>query len=136
MTLKELSQLYYINKEIESDMQRLEELRLAVSSPSSSKISGMPFSGSRINITENILAEIIELESIINNKINRCVAERARLERYICGISDSLTRQIFTLRFIKCFSWRQVAYKLGGGNTADGVRMLCKRYIAKENEKK
>lgn len=129
MTLKELSQLYYINKEIDSDMQRLEELRLAVSSPSSSKISGMPFSGSRINITENILAEIIELESIINNKINRCVEERARLERYICGISDSLTRQIFTLRFIKCFSWRQVAFTVGGNNTEDSVKKICYRYL-------
>jgi len=42
MTLKELSQLYYLNREIEMDKKRLAELQQKAYNISSSKISGEP----------------------------------------------------------------------------------------------
>ena len=42
MTLKELSQLYYLNREIERDQRRLEELKLQSRSISATEITGMP----------------------------------------------------------------------------------------------
>ena len=115
MTLKELSQLYYLNREIETDIARLEALRARVYSPAGSNLSGMPSSGSFGNRLERMCGEIIDLEAIINAKLTQCMHERNRLERYIADIPDSLTRQIFALRFINGLSWIQVGLHVGGG---------------------
>lgn len=129
MTLKELSQLYYLNREIEMDKERLEALRARASAPGSPNYDGMPKSPSCENRLERYTAEIVDLEAIISAKIIQCQHERNRLERYIADIPDSLTRQIFTLRFVNGLSWVQVAHSLGGNNTEGGVKMICYRYI-------
>ena len=46
MTLKELSQLYYLNREIERDKQRLEGLKAKSCSLPGSNFSSMPGGGS------------------------------------------------------------------------------------------
>lgn len=135
MTLKELSQLYHLNREIEMDQQRLEELRAKASAPGSPNYDGMPKSPSYENRLERYIAEIVDLEAIISAKITQCLHERNRLERYIADIPDSLTRQIFTLRFINGLTWLQVAFSIGGGNTEQSVKMTCYRYIHNNNEK-
>lgn len=129
MTLKELSQLYYLNKEIEADIQRLERLRANTYKPSSPNLSGMPKSQYVDNALECGVAEIADLEEIISDKLKRIIQERKKLEMYISSIHDSLTRQVFTLRFINNMSWLQVALKIGGGNTEDSVKKVCYRYI-------
>lgn len=129
MTLKELSQLYYLNREIEMDQERVEALRAKASAPGSPNYDGMPKSPSYENRLERYIADIVDLENIINLKIQQCLIERKRLERYISEIPDSLTRQIFTLRFINGLSWLQVAYSIGGNNTEQSVKMICYRYI-------
>ena len=134
MTLKELSQLYYLNREIETDQQRLEELRAKASATGSPNYGGMPKSPSYENRLERYIAEIVDLEAIISAKITQCIHERNRLERYIADVPDSLTRQIFTLRFINGLSWLQVAYSIGGNNTEQGVKMICYRYIKNSNK--
>lgn len=134
MTLKDLSQLYYLNREIKMDQQRLEELRAKASAPGSPNYDGMPKSPSYKNRLEFYNAEIVDLEVIIHAKITQCLHERNRLERYIANIPDSLTRQIFQLRFIDGLSWLQVAYSVGGNNTEQGVKMICYRYIKNSNK--
>ena len=135
MTLKELSQLYYLNREIEMDQARLEALRAKASAPGSPNYDGMPKSPVYENRLERYIADIVDLENIINLKIQQCLIERKRLERYISEIPDSLTRQIFTLRFISGLSWLQVAYSIGGNNTEGGVKMICYRYINDEKKR-
>lgn len=134
MTLKELSQLYYLNREIERDQERLEQLRARVSAPGSPNYDGMPKSPSFENRLERYIAEMVDLEAIIQAKITQCLHERNRLERYIAEIPDSLTRQIFQLRFINGLTWVQIAFSVGGGNTEGSVKMICYRYINKSNE--
>ena len=134
MTLKELSQLYYLNREIERDQERLEQLRARVSAPGSPNYDGMPKSPSFENRLERYIAEMVDLEAIIQAKITQCLHERNRLERYIAEIPDSLTRQIFQLWFINGLTWVQIAFSVGGGNTEGSVKMICYRYIKKSNE--
>lgn len=134
MTLKELSQLYYLNREIEMDKERLEALRARASAPGSPNYDGMPKSPSYENRLERYIAEIVDLEAIISAKITQCQHERNRLERYIADIPDSNLRMIFTLRFINGLSWVQLAFSIGGDCTADSARMACNRYIKKTNE--
>ncbi len=134
MTLKELSQLYYLNREIERDQERLEKLRARASAPGAPNYDGMPKSPGFENRLERYIAEIVDLEAIIQAKITQCLHERARLERYIAEIPDSLTRQIFQLRFINGLTWVQIAFSVGGGNTEEGVRKRVYRYLEQENK--
>ena len=128
MTLQELSQLYWLNREIELDVRRLRELQERAL-PGSQVIAGMPHA---LGVTDRVgeyAAEIADLQGIISAKYQQCLYERSRLERYISGIDDSLLRQIFTYRFINGLPWRQVAACIGGGNTEDGCRKAVKRYL-------
>lgn len=129
MTLKELSQLYYLNREIEMDRRRLEEQRAKSESPGSPRFDGMPKSRSAVSKVERYAAEIADLEAIIAAKRQQCIHERNRLERYIADIDDSLTRQIFKLRFVDGLSWLRVAQRIG--STEKNVSIICYRYIKK-----
>lgn len=133
MTLKELSQLYYLNREIEMDRKRLDALKERAASPGTPNLDGMPKSLGCDNRLERYVAEIIDLEAIISAKITQCLHERSRIERYIADIPDSLTRQIFTHRFVDGLSWVQVAFSVGGGNTEDGVRQRVYRHLKQTN---
>ena len=128
MTLKELSQLYYLNREIEMDKRRLQELEVKAL-PGAQVITGMPHAPGVTDKVGEYAAEIADLRGIIEAKHQQCLYERSRLERYISSIDDSLLRQIFAYRFVNGLPWRQVAACIGGSNTADGVRMMCNRYI-------
>lgn len=127
MTKSELSQLYYLNREIEREKRRLVELKAAAISVAA-KITGLPHVGG-ISDKTAIAAEIADCEAVIDAKIKLSVVEYNRLNRYIATVDDSLTRQILTLRFVEGMPWTQVARSIGGGNTADGVRKSCDRFI-------
>lgn len=129
MTLKELSQLYYLDREIELDRERLAELRADLLCPRSPDYDGMPRNPNPENALERCIAEITDLEAIIQAKIAQRIYERSRLERYISDIPDSLTRQIFTLRFIEGLTWEDVADKIGSSSYS--VKHICYRFIAK-----
>jgi hypothetical protein len=133
MTLKELSQLYYLNREIEMDQQRLEELRARAASPAAPKLDGMPHNPSVDNRLERYIAEIVDMEVIISAKQTQCIRERNRLLRYIADVPDSLTRQILTLRCVNGLNWLQVAAHIGGGNTEVGVKQRFYRYVRGQN---
>lgn len=60
---------------------------------------------------------------------NRDKAELAKLTAYIDGIEDALTRKIFIARYVDRCSWAQVAQRVGGGNTENGVRVRHNRYL-------
>lgn len=133
MTLKELSQLYYLNREIDMDKKRLQELEAQAVSITPN-LSGMPRSPGVSDKVGRYAAEIADLKGIIEAKHQQCLYERSRLERYIASIDDSLIRQIFTYRFVNGLPWLQVAACIGGNNTADSVRMMCNRYIKATND--
>lgn len=130
MTLKELSQLYYLNREIEMDKRRLDELETKIE-PKGQKITGMPRAKQIGDKVGDYAAEIADLRGIIEEKCKLCMYERGKLERYISAIDDSLIRQIMTYRFINGLPWEQVAANIGGGNTAASVKMMCYRYLRK-----
>lgn len=131
MTIKELSQLYHLRREVEMDRQRLAALEERAL-PGAQRLSGLPGSGNVQDKLATYAVEIADLRAVIEQKLKRCLAEQQRLEAYIAGIEDSFLRQIFTCRFVEGMSWRQVADKVGGKNTADGVRKLSKRFLLKK----
>lgn len=79
MTLKELSQLYYLDKEIELDRERLAELRANLLCPRSPNYDGMPHSPNPESALERCIAEITDLEAIIQAKIGHAYMSAADL---------------------------------------------------------
>ena len=163
MTIKDLSQLYWLNREIEEDQKRLEsldceikkdeahlaELELQASSVSSPNIDGLPKSSSYGNKIENTVLKIVELQNIIERKKALrsdcamtvqakqilCLTERNKLERYIKELPDSLLRMIFTFRFVNGLTWAQVSEHIGVRTTEDSVKKMCYRYLAEQEKK-
>ena len=41
----------------------------------------------------------------------------------LAGVENTLLRMIFTLRYVDCFTWPQVAALIGGGHTAANVSL-------------
>lgn len=162
MTVKELSQLYWLNREIEADQVRLENLDSEIkedeeqlefletkaTSPSSPNYDGMPKAPSYGNKLENTILQIVELKNIIARKKALrtecamtiqakqilCLTERSKLERYIADLPDSLLRMIFTFRFINGLTWAQVAAHISDKTTEDNVKKICYRYLANEEK--
>lgn len=134
MTVHELSQLYYLDNEIRKDKKKLEIMRLrrGLCSPGADGMPKAPgFNGSR---EEELTAEILDFEAIIEAKMVLTQKERNRLERWISKIPHSLTRQIFEDRFVELMSWNEVAMDIGDGSTAERVKKICYRYLRRESE--
>lgn len=63
MTMKELSQLHWLNVEIDRDKQRLAELEARATSPGGPNMSGMPGGGGAGSSVESAALEIVELKA-------------------------------------------------------------------------
>lgn len=57
---------------------------------------------------------------------------RREIEKYIYGIDDPQTRDMFYLHFIAGYTYRQTAEHIGGGVTKDCVFMRVKRFFEKK----
>lgn len=131
MTVKELSQIYYLNREIERDLKRLHELKM-LELKTTARYSDMPKGKSVIHdIMAEKVAAIVDLEEMLEFKKLKRVYEEKRLMHFIESIDDCFLRLIFKLRFIDCKKWDTIACYVGGGNTGDSVRKSCVRYINK-----
>lgn len=138
MTKTELSQLYYLNREIEQQKRELSMLEAKGSGHVSDIVTGsnadFPYQLKKFYISGEVTSvrdteEIYELKELIALDIKRCLIERVRLERYIQTVQDSLTRQVLTLRYVNGLSWLQVAMSIGGANTEDSIKKICYRYL-------
>jgi hypothetical protein len=50
------------------------------------------------------------------------------VEEFITRIEDSHIRRIVRFRVVDGLTWKQVAHRMGGGNTEDGVRKAFDRF--------
>ena len=157
MTVKDLSKLYWLNREVElsqkqlatleteikDDAEELSRLRASLDGLASPNLSGMPHGSSVHSPVENTVEHIMTLENALRKKHDALVnlkarisarqtliiLERDRLEQYIGTIDDPFMRQVFTLRFVNGLPWQQVASSIGKEATWDSVKRSCYRYI-------
>lgn len=112
MTKKELSQLYWLNREIEEEKRKLRELE-AASTSGTAKITGLPHvSGAHDKIGDMAIL-IAEQRDLIDLKVRQSAIEYNRLNRYIAGVEDAQMRMILSLRYVNGLSWQQVAFAIG-----------------------
>lgn len=134
MTLKDLSKLYYLNKLIERDTLRIEELETRLA-PGSMNLSGMPRNPSSKNMMEEIIPLLIEVQDRLHKEQEEYIRERIVLEDYLRTVDDYQVRLILTYRFVDLMTWRQIAFRIGGNNTEDSVKQRAYRFI-KDSQKK
>lgn len=128
MTLKELSQLYYLNREIEDLTNKIAELE-AKATDTSVKITGMPRGSGTGDKIGRAVEELCYYKSKLINRLAQCRIELIRLNDYISVCPDSLTRQILTYRFVNGLSWNQVAASVGCSITCEAAKKIAYRYI-------
>lgn len=133
ITKRELSQLYYLSREIERDKRRLKELE-ALAEGTTQHLTGMPIAPGFGDKTARYAIEIMELKEIIECNMRRCMIEYNRLIRFISSVEDSQMRQILTLRYVNGMTWQRIATEIGGGNTNESVKKAAYRFIEKRNK--
>ena len=134
MTKAELSQYRSIAAEIVENEERIRESTLRDSVRGSS--SEFPYTSHTVSV-EGL--EGSGDNSRLLKRQGKLKRQKRRIEDFIDNIPDSETRRIFRYRYIagkRRWSWQKIAVKIGGGNTADGVRMIHNRYLGKVVDKK
>ena len=131
MTKKELSQLYYLKKEIKEQQRRIAELEAAATN-CSTKITGLPSGKGISDKIGNYAAQIADLKALLDLNLKKCFYELNRLDRFIQSVDDPLLRQILTCRFVNGYSWRKIEKALGGKNRAESLRKKLYRYLKKK----
>ncbi len=112
MTKKELSQLYYLKKEIKEQQRRLSELE-ALATSCTAKITGLPNGNGISDKIANYATEIADLKSLLDLNLKKCFYELNRLDRFISSVKDSEMRIILTLRYSQGLSRQQIAQNMG-----------------------
>lgn len=130
ITKRELSQLYYLSREIKRDKRRLKELE-ALAEGTTQHLTRMPIAPGFGDKTARYAIEIMELKEVIECNMRRCMIEYNRLMRFISEVKDSQMRQILTLRYLNGLTWQRIATEIGGGNTEDSVRKMNDRFLEK-----
>lgn len=95
-------------------------------------LSGMPSAKGNGDKLADIIASYVDEQNKLQSLIAKRQREELRAMSYISDICDSQLRTIFLMRFLKGYSWVKIANEIGGGNTADGIRMQVTRYLSSE----
>ena len=128
MTKKELSQLYYLKKEIKEQQRRLDELETTATA-CTAKIIGLPSGRGISDKIGNYAAQIADLKGLLDLNLKKCFYELNRLDRYIQSVNDPLVRQIILYRFENHMSWNQIERAIGGNNSSESLRKKLYRYL-------
>jgi hypothetical protein len=133
MTKKELSQLYYLNREIEELRRRLDELE-ALATSSTQKITGLPSGGGISDMVGKFGTDIVELKELLDARIKKSIDELKRLDAYIQGLDDVEMRMILSLRYINGLGWEQVAASISSCLSGESVRKAHERFLEKNQK--
>ena len=130
MTKKELSQLYYLNREIEEIQRRISELE-GLATGCTSRITGMPMVRETNDKVGKYVAELADLKCLLDLNLKKCFYELNRMNRFINSIEDSQMRMILSLRYINGLPWEQVAASISYDLSGDAVRKAHDRFLQK-----
>lgn len=133
MTIKELSQVYELQREIDYYDRKIDELRAERTNisapPFDREPAGKNDGPGRENKIVKLTEEITDLEELLRLHRQQRTVECQRLERYIAGVDDPVVRQIMHGRFADLKPWPQIAKEMH--YTAEAVKKRLYRYLEK-----
>ena len=110
--------------------ERVEKLETQVTN-TTQNYSGMPKGGSGKNDNRE---QLIILKDKLKAKKEHLEYLLMIAEYIISDVKDPLIMAMLSYRYIEGKTWMQVAMAVGGNNTEDSCRMMCKRYVEKHAE--
>lgn len=119
---------------IEQDEELLARLEARLS-PGGGIVSTASGNPNMHNKMEEIVPRIADLRTQITNEKIEYVEELNALKQFIRTIDDYQLRLIISYHFIDLLTWDQTAAKIGGGNTAAGVKKRCFRFLRETRKK-
>ena len=134
MTKKELEQYRSVVAEIRETEERIKEN--TVTDTVSGSDAEFPYTKHSMSVAG---LEKNEYNNMLMARRNKLQRQRRKVERYVDGIEDSLTRRIFRMRYIEGEvrpSWQWIAFKVGGGNTESSVKKRAYRFLKNIDKKK
>ncbi|MDI3310944.1 MAG: hypothetical protein QJR05_05885 [Thermoanaerobacterium sp.] len=141
MDKKKLSQLKYLNKEIELLQKEIDKTKRAIDTYTATDVvkgsdSEWPYIRRTFRIEGVVIPDyerrVKHLQKKLQSRLDELIKKREEIEDFISKIPDSLIRQIITLRYKNGLTWNQIATHIGGNNTADSVRMMHNRFFNKK----
>ncbi len=132
MTLEELNahlRLLQRRAELAAILDRL----YGRAAPGAQRFDGAPRrSGSqdKRGQVEDLAVEIAQLRDAISALDEEIRTSAAAVETFIAGIPEAKTRLVFTLRFLRGLSWKEVGDTLGQYTSAWSASKICYGYFA------
>lgn len=117
---RELSQVYYLDKELKMWEQKLEELQQsvdAIGSPSNADVTGI-HGTKKTDRTAELAMRISDTQVIIRGLMVQIRTAQRNITRIVSEIDDSLLRQIVMYRCYDLMSWQDVAEAIGSSEYA------------------
>ena len=134
MNIRDLSQYYYISKNIAKRKQRLEELNHSIIS--SSKISEIKVDCSSHcdDPTSRIGAQIAELKTLLEKDYKKLLEEELKINEYINTIESEEIKYIVISRFIEFNTWDNIASEMNYSRPVPYQKL--KKYLRERNKRK
>lgn len=107
MTVEELSELYYINKEIEQIQKELHDLKNK-NFFKNSILSDMPKGGERLDEFVTYVDDVRTLENMLQYSLKKLQYKRKQVENFIDNIENAELRLIIRLRSINGMKWDDI----------------------------
>ncbi len=80
-----------------------------------------------VGFNKSLQIKMVEYKDLLNKRYEKLLEKQIELEEFIDTLPTSRLRRIFELRFIEQYTWRQIAYAIGGNTTEESVRKEYER---------
>lgn len=114
MTVKEyLGQAYRLDQRINSKLEQVDSLN-ELATKATSILTGMPKNPNKSkSIVADTVVKIIDLQTEINNDIDRLVDLKREIVAMIKSVSNTEHQTLLELRYLCFKSWEQIAVDMG-----------------------
>ena len=134
MTAKEyLTQLWWIDKEINEKFREMEYLRSKAESCSPVEISGMPHGSGGKDKLSDVIVKLVDLQTYLDMQTDKLIDLRTTITKQICGMSNQRSRVILSCRYLRKQKWETIEKEL---NYERSSLMKAHRKALKEFENK
>lgn len=131
MTRKDLSKLYYLNKEIEMWHTELEKLE-ARSGYETAPVSDTPKPfRKQSSPTEQRMLSVARCKTKIDVLMLKAQKAQEETLSFIETIDDPLMRQIVMHRCVHLYGWKKIATLMGGLSSPESLRNSYSQYLKK-----
>lgn len=121
ITIKQLRQYRHTKANILLLEQELDELILRSSAHEGT---------GRSNAVSDSVAQIVLQREKMREKIRNLTARKTAVEVYLTECSDYYGL-LLRWHYVEGKTWAAIAMTVGGGNTEDGIKKACHRYVIK-----